>query len=213
MANDFVVVCRHVAQFSRKAGFPGINLPVDDDAHTQSPAQVDEEDVFLSMNVPLKEFTVGHGSCVVVYRDGMSYSFGDDFREGTLLEVEPAVAVARIRVDSSGDVDVDVEYLFFLYVDPFDELVYQFAKLVQSLRGVFAMIGDVHFQVHHISFEVHQPDVDGELLDVYADEVAGLGIQTVQAGAASAVGALLAILVDVPFLAHLIDELGDGWNT
>ena len=47
----------------------------------QSPAQVDEEDVFLSVDVSLQEFAVGHGARIVVYRDGMSYSFGNDFRE------------------------------------------------------------------------------------------------------------------------------------
>ena len=210
MAQYLVVEGVDVAELAREARLAGVYLPVDDDADAQPPADVDKEDVLLPLHAALHQLAVGHGACVVVYAYVASYLLAQDFRQRPLGEVEGTEAVARLGVHPPGDVEVDIEYLPGFDARFADELPDEDTQLFQPLRRILELIGDIHLQIHHVSLEVHQPDVQGELLDVHSDEVARFRVQAVEARMAAADGLQLAVVVDVAVVTHLVDELGDG---
>lgn len=183
--------------------FPSMMMPM------PSP-QLMKEDVLLPLHAALHQLAVGHGACVVVYAYVASYLLAQDFRQRPLGEVEGTEAVARLGVHPPGDVEVDIEYLPGFDARFADELPDEDTQLFQPLRRILELIGDIHLQIHHVSLEVHQPDVQGELLDVHSDEVARFRVQAVEARMAAADGLQLAVVVDVAVVTHLVDELGDG---
>ena len=179
VAEYFVVEHIDVAELSRESGLAGVDFPVDDDADAQSPADVHEDDVFLSFHASPHVFAIGHGPGVVVDADRASYFLGQDFCQRAFREVEAAEAVAGFRVDPSGDVDADVQNLLDVYFGLLYEGSDQAAQFFQRRLRVFKAVGYVCFHLYHVSFEVDEPDVDAESLDVHSDEIARFWVQPV----------------------------------
>ena len=211
MANHFIVKGVDVADFAGEAGFPVVDFPVDEDAHAQPPADVDEQDVLFALDASLQVFPVGHGAGVIVYGHLIANLLRQHLVQRVFGEVEDAVAVSRLRVDSPRDVDADVhDAPASLLAGVSDEVLDDFTQVVHGLRGVLEFVGQGHVEVYHVPFEVDEADVEGEFLDVHAHEVSGSRVQPVEGGVASAFRLQLPIIPDVAFLAHFVDELGHG---
>ena len=60
------------------------DFPVYDDADSESPAYVDKDDVLFPFDASLHMLSIGHGPCVVVYADRVSYLFIQYIRQRTL---------------------------------------------------------------------------------------------------------------------------------
>ena len=107
MAEDLVIEEAEVLEFAGESRFSVIEATVDDDAESQPPRQVQEEDVLFSLYDSLHVFTVGHCPRVVLDIGFDAESFFEKFGERLFFEIEDAVTVARHGVDPSRYVYAD----------------------------------------------------------------------------------------------------------
>ena len=66
MADDLIVVCIDVTELSRETGFSCVDFAIDNNSDADSPADVDENNIFFSFYTPLHILSVSHGTGVVV---------------------------------------------------------------------------------------------------------------------------------------------------
>lgn len=84
VAQYFIVENIDVSELSGKSGFSRVYLSVYDDADSEPPAYIDKDDVFFPFDASLHVLSIGHGPCVVVYADRVSYPFSQYICQRTL---------------------------------------------------------------------------------------------------------------------------------
>lgn len=205
-----VVAAAHVSQFAGESRLAGVDVSVDDDAQSQSPAQVDEEDVPLSAHAALEVFAVGHGSGVVVDGDVQCEALGESLGEWSLVVVEVGEGVALCGVHAPRHVESHVEDALSWHVEAGGVLGHGLAEGVEAVGVVGQGVGYACLHVHHVAFEVDGGDVELVLSDVHSHEVGGVGVEAVDVGWSSAGGLLLAEVVEVAVVAHFEHDFGGG---
>ena len=166
-------------EFSGKSRFSRVYLPVYDDADSESPAYVDKDDVLFPFDASLHMLSIGHGPCVVVYADRVSYLFIQYIRQRTLWKVEHAETISWFRIYSSGDVDADVHYLLVVDFRSLYEVSDECTQFFQSFLCIFELVWYVHLDFHHIPLEIDQSDVYGKFLNVHSNEVSWFRVESV----------------------------------
>ena len=108
MADDFIVVCIDVTELSRETGFSCVDFAVDNNSDADSPADVDENNIFFSFYTPLHIFSVSHGTGVVVNGYFMTQLFRQDIRQRAFLKIELAETISGFRIYSSRYIYIDI---------------------------------------------------------------------------------------------------------
>ena len=193
---DIAGCAPHMADFAGETRFAVVDLAVDDDAETDAPAEVEENQVVDLAAVAVDIFAVGHCAGVVFDAHAQSEFFGEDLAEGHFLEVIAAVAVAHHRVDAARDVDIDGEDRLAVDRAGVDEVVDDVTELREIVDRVARFEINVKLFLDHFSAEVHQAERKRAVFDVYAYEIAGFGIEAIGVGMTSALGLGFAALSD-----------------
>ena len=85
--------------------------------------------------------------------------------------------MSRDRVDTPREVDIDVQDLLGLDTVARDEATDLTADRLEGLGGVLEHVGQVVVRAYQLALQVDQADVHARALDVYADEVAPVGVE------------------------------------
>ena len=76
MADYLIIISTHVSKFTGESGFPGINLTINNNSDTYSPAYIHKNDIFFSFHAALHIFAISHGTRVIINGYFISQFFG-----------------------------------------------------------------------------------------------------------------------------------------
>src|SRR3712207_8709032 len=78
MAKYLVVKRVDMAELSREARAPFVEVSIDKNADTKPPTDVKKQDILLSFGTSLHEFSVRHGPAIIVDADVAAHSFAHE---------------------------------------------------------------------------------------------------------------------------------------
>ena len=199
-----------MAEFARIAGRAVVQAPVQDHAHAQSPADVDEKHVLFLLDHAGEVLAVGHGPGVVLDDHGDVQVLGEDLVDGAVGIEGVQVAVARLRIHAACDADAHPEHAVPVQVVLHEKVA---DVLRDGVEAGFVNLQDkrnVVLAADQGALEVRDGDAGVRVPDVQADEIAGSGVQPIDAGPAAAGRAGFAEFDHEAFVHELADELRDG---
>ena len=210
VAEDLVVEDGDMAEFPGEARLTEVDLFVLDDTETETPADIHVEygvDLHI-LGAARSEFPEGHTARVVVDRDAQGELTAEDLGEGAVAEeVEEAIAVTRDGVDAPREVDVDVQDLLGLDAVARDEATDLTADRLEGLGGILERVGQVVVRAYQLALQVDQADVHARALDVYADEVAPVGVEPEEQGEAPDADLQLTLALDAASVLEVLEDL------
>ena len=198
-----------VADFAGKAGFSAEQLPVQDHAHAQSPAYVQEKDRPGVARDSAHIFAEGHAPGVVLDTNGPAESLFQDAPDGFFLADVIAVAVPGPVVDPAGEVHAHgadpggVQVIFpqlFLHAGAQAE-----DRLFRAGQGE----GDPVLELDQPAGEIRDGQREFVFPYLHAHEEACIRVKPVQARPASGGRFLLAPVGQDARLLHLADDARD----
>lgn len=208
VAEYLVLERMDMPELAAEAGLAGVGLAVDDDTESETPGDIDVEDVSPLLTDVSHILSVGAGAGVVVDPDRDPEALCEDLAERSLAEIEVRVAAPGLGIDPAEEVEPDgYEILALDCTLVIDVVVDPLADLLEALGGVLKLEGDIHHLLYLIATEVHHHHVHLPLGEVHAEEVDIGGIQSEEEGVSSAGGLQLAVAPHQTTIDHLIDIL------
>ena len=210
-ADDLVVEAIHMPEFPGKAGFPAIDERVDDNAHPEAPVDIDHQHAPAAGPGPQQEFPPGHRPGVVVQGQGDAGDLVQAVDQRLPRRMEPGVAVAGDAVDASGQGDADA----FQEASGLGRFRNRFPQQVahpveRPVRFHRELI--IPESMEHAAPEIHESGPDVPVVQVQAQETAGIPAEPVQLRPAAAGGIRFPAVFQVPLLDQGCDVFDSGPN-
>ena len=113
----------------------------------------------------------------------------------------------RDGVDTPREVDVDVQDLLGLDAVARDEATDLTADRLEGLGGILKRVGQVVVSADQLALQVDQADVHARALDVYADEVAPVGVEPEEQREAPDADLQLTLALDATSVLEVLEDL------
>lgn len=205
-----VVEEREVSELARKTGMAVEELPVEYYTYAEAPAHVDAYDVFLVVAPAAHVLAVGHGARIVLDVDVTAQTLLKQSRKGFVFRIEVAETVSARRVHTSRQVDAYRKYFLACDAETGDRGVNQIAQLIERRFGFGERKRNLLPVLDKTALEIYQAETYMVVAYIDPEEVAGVGIEPVQVGAAPAAGTLFAEVVNESFVYKFGYEFGYG---
>ena len=178
-ADDLVVEPVHVPELAGVAGFPAIEMPVPDDAQAEAPVHVEEQHVPAPDAGALQQLAVGHRARIVAQAQRQSRLGLQELGQGMVRLDEDRMALAGFRVHASRQGDADALHVPSEAVAVLEGDLQDADQPLVGVRGVQVIVVQ-HPGPLHPAPEIDQAHVHEPVIDIQAQEVAGLLAESVQ---------------------------------
>ena len=145
MTDNLIFISVIMSEFTGETGFSFIKLSINDNTHTQSPTNVNEDDILFTFHRTLHILTIYHCTRIIINRHPETAQFfRNNIRKWTLIKIKDTIAVPQIRIYTSRKVYINIQNFILLYRKFLKELFDYLAQLIQTLRSILCPKRYIH---------------------------------------------------------------------
>jgi len=212
VTQHIVVEHRHMAKFAGKTRFTIIQLPVDNDAQTQSPATINIQDVLFVGHNALHKLAIGHRSGIVVDGAMQPQFFVKNLGERLFVEKIHAVAMTGFGIHPSRYIDACTQNFGTRNFRFFNKRSDDFTELFETLSCIFVVKRKAFRRNDDLTFKIDKGQNNSKSLYVDTQKTARVGVESVHIGLATTLRFLFSEINYIAFVDELAQQLGNSRN-